>query len=234
MKELYIKKFWNEENILFYLHSQDDIIVRQIEIQGVRKVCLDEKTPSQDGYSLADVTLSALEIESPVYITEEEFNAVWKNETNVVFIPEGDIFKLAYVTSYAHGCNCAGAMGKGIALQFKERFPQMYEEYKLLCKKNQFVLGDVLIYPKAKGFVYNLATQQDWRTMADLKAIKQALVKMLEHASVADVRMIALPRIGAGLGGLDWECVRLAIQQVSSQYPNVRLFVVESYQHSLL
>lgn len=230
MKDLYIKKFWDEENILFYLHSRDNVIVRQIEIQGTRKVCLDEKNPCQGEYALADVTLSELDIEYPVYITEEEFESVWNNENNVVFIPEGDIFRLAYVTSYAHGCNCAGAMGKGVALQFKERFPQMYEEYKSLCKKRQFTLGDVFVYPHhTNGFVYNLATQQDWRTMANLEAIKSALIKMLEHASASEVRMIALPKIGAGFGGLNWKDVKIVIQQVSSQYPNVRLFVIESY-----
>ena len=44
----------------------------------------------------------------------------------VYYIQEGDIFRIPQIRNYAHGCNCAGAMGKGIALQFKDRFPQMY------------------------------------------------------------------------------------------------------------
>ena len=55
----------------------------------------------------------------------------------VHFIKEGDIFSLKGVSSYAHGCNCAGAMGKGIALQFRNRYPAMYKEYKLLCQCGQ-------------------------------------------------------------------------------------------------
>ena len=57
----------------------------------------------------------------------------------IKFIPQGDIFLLENVSSYAHGCNCAGAMGKGIAIQFRNKFPAMYAEYKLLCKNGQYI-----------------------------------------------------------------------------------------------
>ena len=50
------------------------------------------------------------------------------------YIEKGDIFRIDGVSSYAHGCNCAGAMGKGIAVQFKSKYPDMYLEYKQLCK----------------------------------------------------------------------------------------------------
>ena len=64
----------------------------------------------------------------------------------VHFLKEGDIFSLKDVSSYAHGCNCAGAMEKGIALQFTNRYPTMYKEYKLLCQCGQFNPGDVFDY----------------------------------------------------------------------------------------
>ncbi|MCE9385120.1 macro domain-containing protein, partial [Bacteroides fragilis] len=53
------------------------------------------------------------------------------------YIEKGDIFRIDGVSSYAHGCNCAGAMGKGIAVQFKSKYPDMYLEYKQLCKENK-------------------------------------------------------------------------------------------------
>ena len=56
----------------------------------------------------------------------------------VHYIQEGNIFKIPQVRSYAHGCNCVGAMGKGIALQFKVKFLEMYEQYKALCKENKY------------------------------------------------------------------------------------------------
>ena len=49
------------------------------------------------------------------------------------YIEKGDIFRIDGVSSYAHGCNCAGAMGKGIAVQFNCKYPDLYHEYKQLC-----------------------------------------------------------------------------------------------------
>ena len=59
----------------------------------------------------------------------------------VYYIQEGDIFRISQVCNFAHGCNCAGVMGKGIALQFKKRFPQMYEQYKTCVEVASSLLG---------------------------------------------------------------------------------------------
>lgn len=58
-------------------------------------------------------------------------------EGSLRWIPEGSVFSVPGVTSYAHGCNCKGAMGKGIAKQFKERYSEMYQAYKLQCQKKK-------------------------------------------------------------------------------------------------
>ena len=74
----------------------------------------------------------------------------------VTYIEQGNIFNLQDISNFAHGCNCAGAMGKGIALQFKDKFPKMYIEYKKLCKEGLFSLGDVFTYNYDYGTVFNL------------------------------------------------------------------------------
>ena len=123
------------------------------------------------------------------------------------YIEKGDIFRIDGVSSYAHGCNCAGAMGKGIAVQFKSKYPDMYLEYKQLCKENKFCPGDVFDYDYGNGHIYNLGTQATWRTRAKIEYIEKALIQMLELASGDNVTAIALPAIGAGLGGLKWDDV---------------------------
>lgn len=148
----------------------------------------------------------------------------------VTYIEFGNIFKIEGVDSYAHGCNCSGAMGKGIAIQFKEKFPLMYAEYKNLCNARKFNLGDVFKYNYGKGYIFNLGTQKTWRTKANIRAIEQALNNMLSIASTEDIRKIALPKIGAGLGGLDWNDVKRVIDKTAMEYPNVDLFVIENYK----
>ena len=58
-----------------------------------------------------------------------------------------------------HGCNCSGAMGAGIAVQFKRRFPEIYLEYRRRCADKTFMLGDVFVWTESTPVVYNLATQ---------------------------------------------------------------------------
>lgn len=147
----------------------------------------------------------------------------------IEFIKFGDIFKLDGVKNYAHGCNCSGAMGKGIALQFRDKFPEMYIEYKKKCKEGEFNLGDVFAFKYDNGFVFNLATQKTWRTKADIKAIEESLITMCEICCENNIVNIALPKIGAGLGGESWEKIKIIIKNVSSNFPEIRLYVVENY-----
>lgn len=147
----------------------------------------------------------------------------------VHYIKTGDVFQLSEVNCFAHGCNCGGAMGKGIALQFKLRFPQMYSEYRDLCKQGMFLPGDVYTYQEGAVTVFNLGTQKDWRTKATIENIEISLREMLSIAKSLNIHSIALPAIGAGLGGLNWVDVKSVINKVSSKSPKIDLFVVEQY-----
>ena len=146
------------------------------------------------------------------------------------YIEKGDIFRIKEVKSYAHGCNCVGAMGKGIAVQFKDRLPDMYLEYRTLCEEGKFRPGDVFDYDYGDGHIYNLGTEAAWWTHAKIEYIEKSLARMLELAVRNHVTAIALPAIGAGLGGLKWNDVKKVIDKVASGYPEVDLYVVETYQ----
>lgn len=152
----------------------------------------------------------------------------------VEIIASGDIFEIDGVTSYAHGCNCVGAMGKGIALQFRNKFPEMYRQYKLKCKNNEFNPGDVYDYDYGNGHIYNLATEKSWRTGARIQYIEDALTKMFQLAEIDNVKSIAMPTIGAGLGGLNWDIVKEAITKIATLYPNVELYIVENYSKATI
>lgn len=146
------------------------------------------------------------------------------------YIEWGNIFNIPSVNTYAHGCNCAGAMGKGIAVQFKERFPKMYLEYKKLCTGGMFNLGDVFEYNYGQGYVYNLGTQLNWRTKAQTQDIKSAFEKMSFLASNQKIKGIAMPKIGAGLGGANWEDVKNILEDVAVNYHQIEFYVVENYE----
>lgn len=148
----------------------------------------------------------------------------------VTYIAKGNIFKLERVNAYAHGCNCVGAMGRGIAVQFRERYPEMYREYRRRCEAREFIPGSVYLYEKGGEAVFNLGTEKHWKLGAELIFIERALRVMMDLAHQHDIRRIALPRIGAGLGRLDWEAVKEIINHIAAEDTEVELFVVEEYE----
>jgi O-acetyl-ADP-ribose deacetylase (regulator of RNase III) len=145
-----------------------------------------------------------------------------------VVFTKGDIFATEGVTSYAHGCNCAGAMGAGIAIEFKRRWPAMFEEYAARCADGRFGLGDVFVWTEGPTTVFNLGTQAHWRKKAQLPALAMALRKMTELATHAGIERVGLPRIGAGLGGLDWMRVKRVMTEVGAE-TKVTLMVFEQF-----
>ncbi|PZR28743.1 MAG: hypothetical protein DI535_04765 [Citrobacter freundii] len=77
MEEVYIKKYWPDENILFYLHFQNGLAVRQIEISSDNKVFLSTEEPRQGDFILFDQSLEDLEVDRKDFITQGAFEAVW-------------------------------------------------------------------------------------------------------------------------------------------------------------
>src|SRR5258708_1750726 len=98
----------------------------------------------------------------------------------------GDLFVNRYkAQALAQGCNCQGVMGAGVALGFKERYPQMYEVYRRRCKAKprQFNLGDSFLWKElGKPSVFNLATQVHPGPHATYEAVEVALTKMKQQA----------------------------------------------------
>lgn len=119
----------------------------------------------------------------------------------------GDLFDLG-LPAFAHGCNCSGSMAGGIAASFRALDERMYREYARRCRDGTFQLGDVLPWELEDGrVVYNLATQQRPGRDARLGAIATSLAAMLLDAEGRGLDRVGVPRIGAGIGGLDWPSV---------------------------
>ena len=146
---------------------------------------------------------------------------------NVKFV-SGDIFSTDSITAFAHGCNCAGAMGKGIAVEFKKKWPKMYSEYHRLCKANEYKLGDVFVWHQDNVTIFNLGTQAHWTKKAELSAIGKSVSSMLEIAKKEGINEIVMPRVGAGLGGVDWDEIKQLLLSVNKD-SDITLVICENY-----
>ena len=139
----------------------------------------------------------------------------------------GNLFTHPGIDALAQGVNCQGAMGAGIATKFREMDEDMYQDYRDLCSRSGLPLGGLHTWRMADGrWIYNLASQFNLGKDARYPAIAASLTLALEHAVEHDVTSIGLPRIGCGIGGLDWVGVRQVIEDVAERFATVRVVTV--------
>ena len=127
----------------------------------------------------------------------------------------GDIFA-EDVEALVNSVNCVGVMGRGIALQFKNMFPENFKTYEAACKRNEVKPGRMFVYESGKmtnpRYIINFPTKRHWRgksRIGDIEAGLQDLVRVIEER---DIRSIAIPPLGTNLGGLDWSDVRPRVE----------------------
>lgn len=145
----------------------------------------------------------------------------------------GDLFANRFgAEAFAHGCNCEGTMSAGIATGFKLRYPEMFAEYRRRCKADppEVVLGSVFVWTEpGKPTVFNLGTQEKgWHGRATYLAVEQALTVTRALLEADGIGSLAVPRIGAGYGGLSWKKVKAILEQVFADWPGT-LFVYEEF-----
>ncbi len=144
-----------------------------------------------------------------------------------IFI-EGDIFADPSLPAYAFGCTTQGKLDAGIAVAFKKRFPRLEDEYGTLCSEGRFHLGDTFVFVDGEKTVYGLALQAHWKARAKLAALERSMARVVELATNAHVTRIGIPRIGTGLGGLEWLRVKSVLTKVS-EGSRVELVVFEKF-----
>lgn len=113
----------------------------------------------------------------------------------------------------AHGCNIVGVMGAGIARQIAERYPLLHNCYTNECHEHRFKTGDSLAVSTNGRWVFNLATQNSPGPFARYEWIGQAFAAMFGQMRGLGLKRVAIPKIGCGIGGLDWTGVEATIER---------------------
>jgi O-acetyl-ADP-ribose deacetylase (regulator of RNase III) len=116
----------------------------------------------------------------------------------------GDLFE-SRAQTLVNTVNCVGVMGKGVAEQFKLRFPAMFEDYKTRTDRKAVRLGEPYLYRDQSGRqIVNFPTKDHWRSPSRLADIERGLDYLAAHAAEWGITSIALPPLGCGNGGLEW------------------------------
>ena len=113
-----------------------------------------------------------------------------------------------------HGVNVDGVMGAGIAKEFKQRFPENYSIYRAYCKSGLLKPGECLTTPDGDHIIMNIASQAKPGPDATYEWLFTAARQAAHHAKKYDHRVIAIPQIGCGIGGLNWYDVETILKAV--------------------
>lgn len=128
---------------------------------------------------------------------------------------QGDLLA-AEVDALVNAVNTVGVMGKGIALAFKNRFPANYQAYAAACQRGEVVTGRMFVTETqallGPRWIVNFPTKQHWRDPSRLEWVQTGLQDLRRFLLAQSVQSVALPALGAGLGGLSWPAVRAEIE----------------------
>lgn len=126
--------------------------------------------------------------------------------------------------------NCVGVMGKGIALQFKQAFPENYQEYKKACDAQKVQPGQMFTFATGNllpKYIINFPSKRHWQNKSELEDIKTGLTALVAEVQRLQIKSLAIPPLGCGNGGLDWNEVKPLIIEAFSQLPKVQVFLFE-------
>ncbi|MFP4477243.1 MAG: macro domain-containing protein [Desulfatibacillaceae bacterium] len=127
--------------------------------------------------------------------------------------------------------NCVGVMGRGIALQFKKAFPENFREYEKACKQDEVKPGRMFVHETGTvmppRFIINFPTKRHWRGKSRMEDIENGLEGLKRTIKDYGIDSIAIPPLGSGLGGLNWNQVKSRIEKELGSMTDVRITVYE-------
>jgi O-acetyl-ADP-ribose deacetylase (regulator of RNase III) len=146
-----------------------------------------------------------------------------------VELRDGDIFA-ADCEAIVCPVNCRGVMGKGLALQFKQRYPDNYAAYRQACLSGQLRMGQVLVYQRLGAdnprYIINFPTKAHWKDRSTIAHIRVGLAALSAQLLKHGIRSVALPALGCGLGGLAWDMVhREIINHFSTEHAELKVIL---------
>lgn len=145
----------------------------------------------------------------------------------------GDILSTD-VEALVNTVNCVGVMGRGVALAFKEAFPENYKVYRTACERNEVQPGRMFVfetgYMANPKYIINFPTKRHWHGKSRIEDIEAGLVALAKEIRDRKIQSIAIPPLGSGLGGLDWREVRPRIERRLSELDELHAIVFEPHE----
>lgn len=135
----------------------------------------------------------------------------------------GSIFN-SNAEAIVNAVNCVGVMGAGLAKAFKDRYPLMYEQYALKCSLGLIRPGKMDLYildANRPKYIINFPSKDHWKDPSHLKYIRLGRYELINAVKDWKIKSVAIPALGCGLGGLNWEEVKPILEDLNFYLPDV-------------
>jgi O-acetyl-ADP-ribose deacetylase (regulator of RNase III) len=146
----------------------------------------------------------------------------------------GDLLQ-ADAEAIVNTVNCVGVMGRGLALQFKQAYPENFRAYEAACRRGDLRPGRMLVFETGLAnprYIINFPTKRHWRDRSRMEDIDSGLTTLVDDICRRRITSIAIPPLGCGLGGLDWRNVRPRIEAALRGLDHVRIILFELHDVS--
>lgn len=148
----------------------------------------------------------------------------------MIEITTGDILR-ADAEALVNTVNCVGIMGRGIALQFKNAYPENFKAYEAACARKEMQPGKMFVFETREltgpKFIINFPTKRHWKGKSRMEDIDSGLIALIDEVRNRGIRSIAIPPLGSGLGGLNWGDVRPRIEAALRGLNDLRAIIFE-------
>jgi len=153
------------------------------------------------------------------------YNYSTKRRDYMIKYIKGDMFS-SPAQVLVNTVNLDGVMGKGIALKFKQLYPDMFNKYQTYCEKKLLEIGKLWIYKSETKWILNFPTKVHWRNPSKVEYIEKGLQKFVDTYKEKEITSIAFPKLGCGNGGLEWEIVKPIMDKYLKNLP-IDIYVYE-------
>lgn len=141
---------------------------------------------------------------------------------------KGDIFK-SPAQVLVNTVNTVGVMGKGVALEFKKQYPDMFNAYERVCNEKLLDIGKLMLWKGSDKWILLFPTKKHWRNPSKIEYIEEGLKKFEETYLEKGITSIAFPRLGCGNGGLNWSDVQPLMEKYLKRLPIPVFIYVDTY-----
>ncbi len=150
---------------------------------------------------------------------------------------KGDILK-SEAEGIVNTVNCVGVMGGGLALQFKKAYPDNADFYEKACARGEVKPGQVLVYATGRLipplYIFNFPTKRHWRGRSRIEDIEVGLTSLAKEVKALNLRSVAIPPLGSGLGHLDWNLVLPLIANAANRMEGVKVQIYHPFQGTIV